>query len=156
MGNAMDDETTKALEAIIAEHFDDAIDAHAYTSAVSMRAAVVKAYQLGRAPVAEQVALGPERHSMCPDEDGRCQHGDDENCEKISLPAVRQVDKKIVLQASEYVGLVYNSRRYEWLRDNMRKMPLGEAGTRHFFDQPGTMSFQEAVDVERTGPHSKP
>jgi hypothetical protein len=64
-----------------------------------------------------------------------------------SAIGARQVDKQVVLQASEYGELAKNARRYEWLRDHMRRMPLGERGIRHFFDQPGTMSFQEAVDA---------
>jgi hypothetical protein len=59
---------------------------------------------------------------------------------------------EVVLLASEYAQLVKDARRYEWLRDHMRRMPLGEAGTRHFFDQPGTMSFQEAVDEATESP----
>jgi hypothetical protein len=58
--------------------------------------------------------------------------------------------KEVVLLASEYAELLNNARRYQWLRDNMRRMPMGEAGARYFFDQPGTMSFQEAVDAART------
>jgi hypothetical protein len=54
--------------------------------------------------------------------------------------------RQVVCMIGEYKQLAFNSRRYEWLRDHMRRMPMGRAGTRHFFDQPGTMSFQEAVD----------
>lgn len=57
--------------------------------------------------------------------------------------------REVVCTKGEYAELANNSRRYEWLRDNMRRMPMGEAGARHFFDQPGTMSFQEAVDEAR-------
>lgn len=69
---------------------------------------------------------------------------------RSAIAPTRQVDKQVTLQASEYAQLVYDARRYEWLRDNMRRMPLGETGTRHFFDQPSTMSFQEAVDVAKS------
>lgn len=37
-------------------------------------------------PSATQGPFGagePERHAYCPDEDKRCQHGDDENCPKL-------------------------------------------------------------------------
>lgn len=54
--------------------------------------------------------------------------------------------KEVTLLASEYAQLVRDARRYERLRDHMRRMPMGEAGVRYFFDQPGSMSFQEAVD----------
>jgi hypothetical protein len=68
--------------------------------------------------------------------------------------AAHNFDQKrdVACTKGEYVSLVNNSRRYEYLRDHMRRMPLGEAGTRHFFDQPGTVSFQEAVDEARSVP----
>lgn len=55
--------------------------------------------------------------------------------------------EEVTLLASEYTQLVKDARRYQWLRTNMRRMSMGEKGTRHFFDQPDSMSFQEAVDA---------
>ena len=66
--------------------------------------------------------------------------------------AIRQIDKQVTIQASEHRELLYDAGRYRWLRDNMRRMPLGENGLRYFFDQPGTMSFQEAVDEAAVQP----
>jgi hypothetical protein len=54
--------------------------------------------------------------------------------------------RDVALIKGEYALLVHDARRYEFLRDHMRRMPLGEKGTRHFFDQSGALSFQEAVD----------
>ena len=74
--------------------------------------------------------------------------------ETPAMPAPHNFNPKrdVACTKGEYAGLVHNSRRYEYLRDHMRRMPLGEAGTRHFFDQPGTVSFQEAVDEARNTP----
>lgn len=66
----------------------------------------------------------------------------------VSSSTAHNFDPKrdVACTKGEYVGLVKDARRYEFLRDGMRRMPLGEAGTRHFFDQSGAVSFQEAVD----------
>lgn len=55
------------------------------------------------------------------------------------------VVQEITILASEYAQLVRDARRYEWLRDNMRRFTTC-GGIRHFIDQPDSMSFQEAVD----------
>lgn len=63
--------------------------------------------------------------------------------ESQDVPIARN---EVIVLSSEYHQLAKDARRYEWLRDSMRRMPMGEKGTRHFFDQPDTLSFQEAVD----------
>jgi hypothetical protein len=74
--------------------------------------------------------------------------------ERTPLPQNFDPEKDVALRRGEYAQLVYDARRYEWLRDNMRRMPMGQSGQRHFFDQPGTMSFQEAVDEAMKATHN--
>lgn len=44
----MTEEEAEALSQILASHYDDAIDEHAYTTKESMHEALVKAFNLGR------------------------------------------------------------------------------------------------------------
>lgn len=58
--------------------------------------------------------------------------------------------KEVILLASEYAQLVRDARRYEGLRDKMKRLRSGSgihASTRYFIDVHSDLSFQEAVDV---------